>query len=278
MKIFTLIVVLVFAIAPLNGQKVKWQKKKSSGKTQLHLFHSTHGINLPTAETMQQGDFEFEVSHRFLSTVDQGFNTFWGMDGGAHMRLALGYAITNDLMVTLGRSDVNVNWDLRAKYRILQLNNKVLPMLFAIQAGSAYNQADIPQLCDGSKLADDKTQFYGQFIANTMYQKTFGIGVVASYLHNSHPACKDTQHSITLGTNVQYYVSDTWSLLAEWNPTVDGWRNKYDTIAFGFELETGGHFFKMFLTNNVFLNPAQYLAGADVESKWRFGFNITRAL
>jgi hypothetical protein len=50
-------------------------------------------------------------------------------------------------------------------------------------------------------------------------------------------------------------------------------------MAVGFELETGGHFFKMMVTNSVYLNPSTYLAGSDfpaADDQWRLGFIITR--
>jgi hypothetical protein len=70
-------------------------------------------------------------------------------------------------------------------------------------------------------------------------------------------------------------------MMIEWNPTVYGWRDSYNSLAFGIELETGGHFFKLFVTNNVNINTAQYLAGADKKfgkESIRLGFLITRLL
>ena len=49
----------------------------------------------------------------------------------------------------------------------------------------------------------------------------------------------------------------------------------------GIELETGGHFFKIFVSNNVEINYSQFLAGADKKFNKegvRLGFMITRLL
>ena len=121
----------------------------------------------------------------------------------------------------------------------------------------------------------------GQLIVNTLYNKKLGIGFVPSYLYNSHIYCLDTQDTFTFGMYAQYYVSDGWNVFLEFNPTVTGWRNQFNSMAFGVELETGGHFFKILLGNNTKLNPTQYLAGAVDEinsGDWHFGFNITRLL
>lgn len=114
-----------------------------------------------------------------------------------------------------------------------------------------------------------------------MVNKKLGIGLVPSYLYNSNIYRADVQNSFTLGMNAQYYFTNMFSVLAEFNPTVNGYLNRFDSAAFGIELETGGHFFKIILTNNAKLNPTQFLSGADKkfgDGEWRLGFNITRLL
>jgi len=79
----------------------------------------------------------------------------------------------------------------------------------------------------------------------------------------------------------QYYVSSLMSLMVEWNVIEPGYYVKYDALAFGLELETGGHFFKLVFTNSTQLNTAPYLPGSVHSAdprEWRFGFNITRLL
>jgi hypothetical protein len=70
---------------PLSAQKVKWQRSQTVAPA-LALFHSSHAINLPTAETLQKGDFEFEISHRFVPPMSEGYDALWGLDGPAHIR------------------------------------------------------------------------------------------------------------------------------------------------------------------------------------------------
>ncbi len=71
----------------------------------------------------------------------------------------------------------------------------------------------------------------------------------------------------------------------EWSPYLAGYKSlpgqENNPLSYGIELETGGHFFKIFLTNSQYLNSSQYLAGADIpveNNDWRFGFMITRLL
>lgn len=277
--LISVLMISTLASGVMFGQekKVNWKRDKNLVEEELHLFHSPQSINLPTSETMQQGDWEFEISHRFLPTINDGIKKLYGFDGPVNIRLALGYAVLNNLVLTLGRSNVDDNVDLWLKYRILQVHSNLFPLIIAARGGIGWNTD--PGRKDLSDSRD--AQYYIQFIFNTMIDKRLAIGVVPSYLYNSHIYSVKVQDSFTLGTNIQYYISQNLSVLAEWNPTVSGWRNQYNSMAFGFEIETGGHFFKIILSNNPLLNPSQYLAGSDlsINSKdWRIGFNITRLL
>jgi hypothetical protein len=95
------------------------------------------------------------------------------------------------------------------------------------------------------------------------------------------PYCAETQYSFTLGLHAQYYVTNVCNVVAPWNPTITGCRGGHNPVSLGIELETGGHFFKVILSNTDLLNPTQFLTGApdaDNDGKLRIGFNITRVL
>jgi hypothetical protein len=271
-----MLIFLMLFIQVLPGQEIRW-KRTASKPLQLELFHSTHVITLPSAETMKQGDFEFEVSHRFIPPINEGYDAFWGLDGPANIRLALGYAATDLLVVTIGRSNVTGNLDLQAKYKLWQISNDILPSLVTLNFGAAWNT----KVADRSRGDSRNFQYYAQLIYNTMIMKKLGIGVVPSYLYNSALTTEEVKYSFTMGNYLQYYVSEMWSLVFEWNPTVTGWRDRYNSVSFGIEVETGGHFFKIFGTNNDLINLSQYLAGANKkfsDGDIRLGFMITRRL
>lgn len=276
-QVIPMLIIGMFASLNAQDKQIRWQRTQASTEPELQLFHSTQSVNLPTAETLQKGDFEFEISHRFIPTINEGSDVLYGLDGPVNMRLALGYAINNRMIITLGRSNVKDNTDLHYKYKFLQIRGEKVPVLVAGRVGAAWNTE-----VDGRDKGDtDNFQYYGQLIINTLLNKKLGIGVVPSYLYNSHIYCEDTQDTFSLGLNGQFYVSSLWSLLAEWSPTVTGWRSSHNPVAFGIELETGGHFFKIILTNSYLLNPSQFLTGADIDfndAEWRIGFNITRLL
>jgi hypothetical protein len=275
-----------FASSLFAQENIAWKRTDETNQPEeLHLFKSTQSFNLPTAETLQKGDFEFEISHRFIPSINTGIRRLYGIDGPVNMRLALGYALTDRLVVTLGRSNVNDNVDLWAKYKVLQFPNDVIPIVAALRAGVAWNTLVFEQSNGSERSSSDSRnfQYYGQLIVNGMIEKKLGIGIVPSYLYNSYIYTDEKKYSFTLGTNIEYYVSKLLGVIFEWNPTITGFRTAYNPVAFGIELNTGGHFFKILLTNSAQLNPSQFLAGEGDYSfnnsrDWRIGFNITRLL
>jgi hypothetical protein len=243
----------------------------------VELMHSQQAINLPTSTTLQKGEMEFEISHRFLPLTSEGKDRFWGLDGPVNMRIGLGWALRNNLVATLARSNVEDNIDLHVKYRAIQIRHDLFPIVLALQGGTSWNTEVI-----GRKKMDWKNvQYYGHLVINTLIKKRLGLGFVPSYLYNSHIYCPHYQTSFTLGSYLQFYLSPYISFLAEWNPTLDGWRDRYNPVSFGIEMETGGHFFKIVLTNSMVMNASQFLAGADQSAQkndWRIGFMITRLI
>ena len=292
---FTVIIILMFLVnvsALSQERKAGWQRSEPVTQPELQLFHSPIAIDLPTATTLQQWDFEFEVSHRFIPTTGSGFKNFYGVDGPAHIRLAFGFAPTDRMIIKLGRTNFNDNIDLWLKYKFLQIRHPKFPFLVALKVGGAWNSyPEYPEIQDRSRTAARNYQAFGQIIINTLIGKKLGIGLVPSYLYNTdirwgpETGTTEIKDTFRMGTYLQYYVSPVWSLLWEWSPYISGYKSlvaqEHNPMSFGIELETGGHFFKIFLSNSQYINTSQYLAGADIpvdRNDWRIGFMISRLL
>ena len=84
-------------------------------QAQAQVFHSVQSANLPTAETLAEGTWLFEISHRFLPPVSDGASALWGLDGGAAIRLGLTYAVSDRAMLGVLRSNYEDNLEFNAK-------------------------------------------------------------------------------------------------------------------------------------------------------------------
>lgn len=255
---------------------VRWQRRGDAVQIPVTVFHSPLAANLPTAETLRQGEFQFEISHRFSPPVSTGINALWGLDGPVVNRLGLAYAFTDRIFTTFQRSNLEDNWDLNTKVRLAEGGRDGIPWMVAFAGGGAWNTE-----VSGRSAGDSRNfQFYAQGVVNVLLGGKWGVGVVPSYLYNSQIRSDAVQQELTLGINGQVYLG-RWSILAEWNISDSKTDLEYDSGTFGIELETGGHFFKLVLSNTDRMNPAQFLAGAArpfEADEWRLGFNITRLL
>jgi len=275
---WTSLPVLMLATALGAQERTRqWERRSEPTRPPATAFHSPQVIALPTAVTLSRGEWQFEIAHRFLPAVSEGSDALWGLDGPVNMRLGMAYAPTDRIMVTVARSNLMDNLDLQLKWRALELNAGSTPILVALQGGAAWS-SQVPDRDSGDK---GNFQYYGQLILNTRLSHRLALGAVPSYLYNVLLQSADPAQGLSLGLYGQLFLNSVVSLNAEWN--VGEGREDYpnDPAAFGIELETGGHFFKIFLTNSVRLNPSQYLAGTDLDfnpDEWRLGFAITRLL
>jgi len=276
-------IIIIILMSYFSSLSQSSWKRGEVTEAPLQLFHSTYALNLPTAETIKEGDFIYTIAHRFNTPVSSGFDNMWGLDGSATIRMSLGYAISSDFLVNLGRSNRSSNWDLELKYKAIQIKDESFPILVSFLGGTAYNQKFNPIAENLDTLSEGRRmQFYGSMIVNCMlFDKKLGIGVVPTFLYNAHLPCPDVMNSFVLGTYLQYYINEMYSISLEATPTVTGWRNKYDSYAIGLEMETGGHFFKFIFGNNTAMNLSQFVAGASNPfgfNNLHFGFQISRDL
>ncbi len=276
-RINLLLIIFIVLSLTVSSQEVRW-KRSAAEEIDLQLFHSLYSINLPTAETLQRGDFLIGIAHRFRLPVTNGISDLWGIDGSIYNRFEVGYAPLDKMVAIIGRTNFDGNIDLQIRYKAIQIENEFIPTLITSNIGVAYNGKANPEPEKSSK----KFQYFVQAIINTMlFEKTIAFGIVPSYVYNSNIYCDCPQYSLTTGGYAQYYISPMWSVLTEFNSTVIGLKNKHNSFALAIELETAGHFFKVQLGTSVFMNMTRYLTGSldgFSSGDWHLGFNITRTL
>jgi hypothetical protein len=280
--------VIVTGVVPgdLSAQ-AKWERSKPEVELDLQIFPSTKVLGLPTSETLRKGDFEFEVSHRFLPPIADGYEALYGFDGPAKMRLAVGYAVFNDLVVTLGRSNIDANTDLGIKYRLNRPGKSALPILAAVQIGAAWSPVETFRLDQEGNLVvrprdhNRHFQYYGQLIIDFRPVSRLAVGLVPSFLYNRNVWARELENTFTLGTHYQLFLYRQLSVIGEWSFILSDKTNWHNPGAIGLELETGAHIFELFVTNQVRINSAQYIAGTEFpfdSDNLRIGFLVNRIL
>lgn len=268
--------------------------------TAQNVFASTHSATLPTAAATGAGTFVFEISHRF-GYLSDGAGDLWGLDGFVLGRLGLAVAPHDHFALGILRSNSTDNLEFNARIAGLAFEAPTGSVEFAVQTGVAWNlqeeegddhgghQHTPPPGggADGGSGDDDmaeanEMQAYAQFIANAMVARRLALGVVPTLLWNPRIKSHDPETTVSVGLTGQLYLDRTWSLFGEWILSRSREDQEYDSGSFGVEIGTGGHFFKLLVTNQHQMNPTQTLAGAAEDfldpGTWRFGFNIERRL
>lgn len=245
------------------------------------VFRSTQSANLPTAAQLNGGNWMFEISHRF-TPISGGADQFWGLDGPVINRLGLTFAPDDRLMVGVLRSNQADNLELNAKFRGFAVEAGAVPIEVSAQGGIAWNTEISANVFPGGELTDNEMQAYVQLIANALLGDRVALGLVPTFLRNPRILDVEAETAFVMGLNGQVYFNPTWSFLAEWVISEARTGLENDSGAFGFEIRTRGHFFKLLVTNQQQLNPTQVLAGTSADFTdtdfWGFGFNITRLL
>jgi hypothetical protein len=266
---------------------VQWRRSEKEVTGEVSAFHSTKVLGLPTAQMLRRGNFEFEISHRFVPPIKEGYEALYGFDGPARMRLSVSYALRDDAIVTLGRSSIDANTDLTFKYRLVQSGKSSLPLLAAVQVGAAWNPVETylrnrqDSVIVHGKGHSRHFQSFAQLMLDFKPMSLLALGLVPSFLYNRDIESEDSENTFVLGAHFQFFLNRHWSLVGDFSPVLvnkSAWRHP---AALGLELETGAHIFEMFITNQVRINPAQYLAGAEYPfdgDNLRIGFMITRIL
>ncbi|MDH3890656.1 MAG: DUF5777 family beta-barrel protein [candidate division Zixibacteria bacterium] len=265
----------------------KWQRSDPEIELGLQVFHSTKVLGLPTAAMLKTGDIEFEISHRFVPPITDGYDVLYGFDGPARMRLALGHAINDAWMITLGRSSIDANTDLCIKHSLLQSKESAMSYMAAVQAGVAWNPVETSRrdhrdsVIIRPKSHSRHFQSFGQLIIDLQPHPRLAVGLVPSFLYNRDISARDIENTFTLGTHGQWFVRSHLSFVGEYSFVLSNKSNSHNPVALGLELETGAHIFELFITNQVRINPSQYLAGAEFPfdaDNLRIGFLINRIL
>lgn len=236
-------------------------------------FHSSEAANLPTASVVRDGELLFEISHRFDAPVSAGADALWGFDGSVWYRLGLSYGVTDRLTLGVLRTNLEDNLELNAKARLWEAGGEV-PLAVGARAGVAWNTQPF------AGADDNESQAYAQLLLNAGVGDRLALGIVPTWIRNPRIRDDEAGNGVALGLHGQLYLDDL-SLLAEWIVTEEREGMRHDTGTFGIELETRGHFFKILLTNNVRVNPTQFLGGAPIPmsmNNLRVGFNITRRI
>ncbi len=267
----------------------------------IATWKTTRVINAQSTETVPKNALDTRITHRFGNigaASGGGFNSFYGMDNVANIRIALEYGILENLMVGVGRSKTLGHIDAFTKWRFLtqSINNKI-PVSMAVYLNAAISPvrreifyADVP-VHKNNIL--HRLSYTAQLIIARKFGNVGSLELLPTYVHrnyvktyiNPENGATETNGLFALGAAARIKLTKRSSILVEYFYTFSEFRQNnttrpyYQPISIGYEIETGGHVFHMNFSNAVGIIENDFIPNSP--DTWnlggfKWGFNISR--
>jgi hypothetical protein len=242
-------------------------------------FKSTRIINGQSIENVGAGLLDFRILHRFGPLSQGGYN-FFGLDQ-ATMRIGLDYGISSRLMVGIGRSTYEKQYDAFVKYRILrqQDGERYIPLSVSY-AGTAIYKSLKETSTTYVPYESDKFSFAHQLLIASKLNDYMSIQLTPTLVHYNIVENVNTPNDFySLGIGYRQRVSARVNLTAEYYHRYNKLSGYDDPLSLGIDIETGGHVFQLNVTNSTGMTERTFInetAGSWSKGDLRFGFNISR--
>jgi hypothetical protein len=287
MKSFVFILLTFFSITfsysqeDLLGILEEETTKKVPSEIENSIFKGTRILNGHSVKNRKDKELEFMISHRF-GRVNLGFDELFGLDQ-ANIRFAFEYGLNDDLTIGIGRSSFEKTFDSFLKYSLIHQTKGEKSFPFAISLFGSIAAKTIKDYPPTDKRTFAESLFYvGQVLIARKVSSDFSVQLTPTYIHRNTVKIAEDPHDIyALGFGSRLKISKRVSLNSEYfyafNESMS--INARNSLAFGVDIETGGHVFQLILSNSITMIEKSFIAettgnffGGDIH----FGFNLSR--
>ncbi len=242
-------------------------------------FKTTRLINGHSIENVGKGVLDFKISHRF-NRLDKGVGDFFGLDG-ATIRLGLDYGVTDWLMVGIGRSSYEKEYDGFVKVKLLR-QSKNTPISISYLGSSMVQTMEANVPAGSEYYFSNRLCYANQILIARKFSKSLSLQLMPTHVHyNLVNTAKETNDVLAMGIGGRLKLSQRISLNIEYYYQLDQYKldGTTNSLAVGFDIETGGHVFQLHFTNSTGMTERTFVG--KTTDKWdnggiRFGFNISR--
>ena len=261
--------------------------------------------NAQTIETVKKKHLDFRISHRFGNLYDSNLpnpinnlgQSFIGLETASDIRFNFDYGLTEDITLGIGRNKMNHLIDGTIKWKILkQTSNFKMPISLAFFSSTGYTH-DLPSTIYAGVIKDFPTNelhrfnFFNQLIIASKINNWISLEVLPSYMHrnfikeslNTNNGSYDVNGFFSLGFGGRIKLNKRLSFIGDYfynfSPYYQNNTKAVNPLALGFEIETGGHVFSLFVTNAGGLienNFIPYTTDTWTKGQVKFGFCISR--
>lgn len=280
----TLILILLSQAALAQNSSMEFEDVEEV-RNITSTFNGSHIVNTQSTNVMEGGRLNFLIGHRFGAINEGAFNLF-GMDFSS-IRLGFEYGITDRLTAGLGRSSLGKNYDGSLKYRILTQTKgaKNMPVSLVGFVSSSFSAVDVRS----DKNVSDNHQFSNhmvhtfQLLASHEFSHLVSVQISPTLIHRNQVDSKVQDNDIiSTGIGARVKLSKKMHLNADYHYVFnkDSDRTLHDPIALGLDIVTGGHVFKIHLSNSVGMIEKEYITNTTddfFDGDIRIGFTVLRS-
>jgi len=258
-------------------QRVEAKETSEKARFRKPAFWGTRIINLPTTRSIGKGRVLFRISHRYFPAVKEGYDFFYGLDGPAAIFLSLGYGISDNLSITIGRTNLLKETEFSIKWIMVEQGKKLsVPFSAGINLGGSLITRSQP---GKETFRSENSKLNLQFVLSHQVTPAVSFLIVPAYSSNTHPLESSSEGTFALGLGSRFMFLNDLSLIVEWIPVLSGYTEDFSGWGIGLEKKIGGHVFQVFILNSVGLTSAQFIPGGEFrlgDREFRVGFNIFR--
>ncbi|MEO9477024.1 MAG: DUF5777 family beta-barrel protein [Cyclobacteriaceae bacterium] len=243
-------------------------------------FKGTRIINGHSVETRREANLDFIISHRF-GTLNSGSYELWGLDQ-SNIRIALEYSLTDNLTFGAGRNSFEKTYDGFVKYKLLKQQTGIKNIPVSVVWFSSITAKTLHRFDEVKTNLNDKLAYANQILIARKINSALSLQVSPTYIHYNLIELDETSNNVfALGIGGRYKITNRLTINAEYFPQLSDKGGQYqDAIAFGVDIETGGHVFQLQFSNATAMIEKGFVGetkndffGGDIH----FGFNISRA-
>lgn len=240
----------------------------------LATFRSTRIVNAHTVDIIPKGVMDFRILHRF-GTLNQGLYDLFGLDL-ATFRMGFDFGVTDRLMLGVGRSTFQKQYDAFIKYRILRQTTDNQTPISITYLGSIMAQTIKPSVLGYKPTISERLYYSNQLLIARKFSNAFSLQLMPSLVTFNQL----NENVFALGAGIKQNINRRISLTSEYFYQFNPLTGTNNSFSIGVDIQTAGHVFQLHFTNSTGMTERSYIA--QTNGTWgngdiHFGFNISRA-
>ncbi len=244
-------------------------------------FKSIRLINGYTSEIAAKKELIFSISHRF-GNVNQGIYDLFGLDQST-IRFGFEYGLNDRIDLGIGRSNYEKLYDGFIKIKLAKQSSGKKSFPFTITLLEGMSIKTLKWTNDAIDYPFTARMFYIHelFIARKFNEK-LSIQLSPVIIHRNMVKTREDQNTVgALGVGGRYKITNRFTAVCEYYYLFPGnTANQFNnSLAFGVEIETGGHVFQLHFSNSTGMTEKAFIpetTGRWVDGDINLGFNIIR--